>query len=222
MDKSCRSFFFWTFCSRERTLAWLLAIVAVTLSRPLKNNRRPAKLSGQTHTHTSLSPLLRLIKCDHSYSRDPLRKPTEKQVIPSIFPKKTDTHSSKNTLIQSFYLMASVLECVSVCVCVSMRYRSEFSVAYGNVLPPTILHLFPWYHSPPSLWSASRWHSCLASFITAPWWMRRPHLHNTSGAWDVGTKGNHKNSGRPPELCVTFLFGVITTHLQFKVLLKCV
>lgn len=90
------------------------------------------------------------------------------------------------------------------CVCC----RPEFSVAYGNVLPPTILHLLLWYHSPSSLWSASRWHSCLASFITALWWMRWPHLHNSARAGVAGMKGNPqeiKNSGHPPETCKTCL-----------------
>lgn len=60
----------------------------------------------------------------------------------------------------------------------------DFSVAYGNVLPPIIVHLVPWYPPPPiPLWSASKWHSCLAAFITTLWWMSRPHLHNTAEIW---------------------------------------
>lgn len=121
-------------------------------------------------------------------------RPAEDQVTPFIFPKKTHTHESRVTSNQTLYLMESVL-----CVCVSTALR--FSVAYGNVLPPTITHLFPWYHSPPSLWSLSRWHSCLASLFTVPWWMRWPHLHNNlleMGAREQ--KKNHLNSGCPFEL----------------------
>lgn len=153
MDKSCRSFFLWTFCSRERTLAWLLVIVIVTLSRPLK------KAEGQPncpplHTHTHVSDSLshylslRLMKCDRSDRRDPLRKLTEGQATPCIFPKKTHTHSGIQEYLQSVSLAYGISpECVYVCV----FYRPGFSVDYGNVLPPTIPHLFPWYHSPPSL-----------------------------------------------------------------------
>lgn len=60
MDKSWRSFLFWTIRSRKWALAWLLAIVAVTLSRLLENNRRPSRLRSSTrtractHTHISL------------------------------------------------------------------------------------------------------------------------------------------------------------------------
>lgn len=133
------------------------------------------------------------MKCDHSDRRDPLRT----RLHPSYFQRKhAHTHEYRVTSNQTLYLMESVL---CACVCVSTALR--FSVAYGNVLPPTIPHLFPWYHSPPSLWSLSRWHSCLASLFTVPWWMRWPHLHNNlleMGASEQ--KENHLNSGCPFEL----------------------
>lgn len=110
--------------------------------------------------------------------------------------KATTTHKCLWTLcFQPIHLMVQVSKC-----CVSGQ---DFSVAYGNVLRPTILHLLLDYHSPPSLWSASRWHSCLASFIAALRWMRRPHLHNSGGAGVAGAKGKPQeltNSGHPPEV----------------------
>lgn len=134
------------------------------------------------------------MKRDHSDSGDPLGKPTEEQVTPSIFLKKTHAHTHSG--MQEYLDSAFVFDGISpgACVRLCVRYRPQLSVAYGNFLPPTILHLFPWYHSPPSLWSASRWHSCLASFITVPWWMRRSHLHNAllerETETKAGTKGN--------------------------------
>lgn len=83
---------------------------------------------------------------------------------------------------------------------VCLGHWEIFLVAYGNVLPPIIVHLVAWYHPPPlpliPLWSASKWHSCLAAFITALRWMSRPHLHNTAGISGV------QMEGKLQELCM--------------------
>lgn len=217
MDKSCRSFFFWTFCSRERTLAWLLAIVAVTLSRPLKKSRRPAKLSThiRTHTHISVSLphdfSLRLMKCDHSDSRDPIRKPTEEQVTPSIFLKKTHTQTHtqacRNTLIRPLYLMASVLEHVCVCVCVtglSFRWLMEiFSHLRYYICSPGTTPLLPSDLRPDDIpvWPAS-------SQSHDEWDGLIYIMHCWNGRWrpKQKRKETHLNSGRPSELCETLCF----------------
>lgn len=78
MDKSCRSFFFWICCSGEQTLAWLLAIVAVTLSRPLEIKPKAGEAFAHKgkgkDTSTFLSPFLFLMKCDGPDRRDLLRE----------------------------------------------------------------------------------------------------------------------------------------------------
>lgn len=63
----------------------------------------------------------------------------------------------------------------------------DFSVAYGNSSIHTSGPLVP--PTPLPLWSASKWHSCLAAFITVLWWMSRPHLHNTSEIWGEQMEG---------------------------------
>lgn len=201
MDKSCRSFFFWTFLQqRAHTCVASRYCGRNSLQTVEKKPKASQIVNTHTHTHTHISVSLphdfslRLMKCDHSDSRDPLREPTEEQVTPSIFLKKTHTHTHSG--MQEYLDSAFVFDGIGpgACVRLCVRYRPQLSVAYGNFLPPTILHLFPWYHSPPSLWSASRWHSCLASFITVPWWMRRSHLHNAllerETEMKAETKGN--------------------------------
>lgn len=141
------------------------------------------------------------------------------------FKKSRHFHTNHLEHIDSVHLSDGISfeVCEYVCsrACVCGCWRPEFSVAYGNVLPPTILHLLLWYHSPSSLWSASRWHSCLASFITALWWMRRPHLHNSARAGVVEWKETHKSSRTLDTHLkhvrhVWFLFEEKATHL-----LKC-
>lgn len=123
MDKSCRSFFFWTCCSREQKLAWLLAIVAVTLSRPLKNaegqpncqytqthTRMLVHIHTHTHTPTPVYLSRRLMKCDHSDRRDPLRT----RLHPSYFQRK-HTHMNPGLPRIRLYIWWSQF---SACVCV--------------------------------------------------------------------------------------------------------
>lgn len=120
-----------------------------------KAEGQPNRQHTYAHTHISVSLprdfSLRLMKRDHSDSGDPLGKPTEEQVTPSIFLKRTHAHTHSG--MQEYLDSAFVFDGISpgACVRLCVRYRPQLSVAYGNFLPPTILHLFPWYHSPPSL-----------------------------------------------------------------------
>lgn len=158
MDKSCRSFFFWTFLQqRAHTCVASRYCGRNSLQTVEKKPKASQIVNTHTHTHTHISVSLphdfslRLMKCDHSDSRDPLREPTEEQVTPSIFLKKTHTHTHtqacRNTLIRPLYLMASVLEHACVCVCVtglSFRWLMEiFSHLRYYICSPGTTPLLP-------------------------------------------------------------------------------
>lgn len=194
MDKSCGSFHFGTLCSTKWALAWLLPILAVTL-----------ELWTHTHAHHCFSSL-RLITCDHDDSGEPAQEQVALLCI--FFERKSDDRTQSTPLCTGGFSPSVWWYGFHFKCCVS---GLSFSVAYGNVLPPMMLHLLLQHHSPPSLWSASRWHSCLASSIAGLWWMRRPHLHNSGGAGVCRSErvatGTLWNCGHPREVRnISFLF----------------
>lgn len=217
MDKSCRSFFLWTFCSRESTLAWLLVIVTVTLSRLLQKAEGQPNCPTHTHIHTHVSVYLslRLMKCDRYDRRDPLRNLTEGQVTRCIFPKKThkNTQASRNTLNRSLYLMASVLGvCMYVCfIGLGFQWLMEmFSHLRYHICSPGTVPLPPSDLRPDDIpvWPASsQSHDEWDDLIYIISWR---HWNERKSTWTLDA---HLNFVR---LFLLLFFGVKKPHLLYS------
>lgn len=63
---------------------------------------------------------------------------------PSVWFMRSDLSDSTNPSADFIRSLFPVIP--SMCLLVAL---GDFSVAYGNVLPPIIVYLVPWYHSPP-------------------------------------------------------------------------
>lgn len=139
--------------------------------------------TDNTHTriHTDLRSLclplflsFRLMNCDRSDRRDLLKKTTKEQVTPSI----------------SLQKMCSIFRNRSFPLRVC--YRPNLSVAYGNVLPPTVRD----HICSPGTTSCAGFDLGPDDIPAWPHWKRRPHLHNNLPALDA-------SPGNPLELCLS-------------------
>lgn len=64
---------------------------------------------------------------------------------PSVWLMRSDLSDSRNP--SADFIRSLFPANPSMCLFGAL---GDFSVAYGNVLPPIIVHLVPWYHPPPS------------------------------------------------------------------------